>query len=201
MRRSQFDYHSYRGRKSASFWLKWIALVLAILVVLAVAFLLWGQKYISYTDDGLRVDLPFFQSEPKQPDVSDLDVIDQEPGSDSSDQGDTSQPQEQEPQEKTSANAVNVSLASILDGSAAQQVQQQGGDSVVVDMKNDQGQLGWKSQQSLASAVQSEAQDDQVNEKLKSWNEGDVYTVARMSCFRDEAIGGQMAYTLQTTSG
>lgn len=201
MRRSQFDYHSYRGRKSASFWLKWIALVLAILVVLAVAFLLWGQKYISYTDDGLRVDLPFFQSEPKQPDVSDLDVIDQDPGSDSSDQGDTSQPQEQEPQEKTSANGVNVSLASILDGSAAQQVQQQGGDSVVVDMKNDQGQLGWKSQQSLASAVQSEAQDDQVNEKLKSWNEGDVYTVARMSCFRDEAIGGQMAYTLQTTSG
>lgn len=201
MRRSQFDYHSYRGRKSASFWLKWIALVLAILVVLAVAFLLWGQKYISYTDDGLRVDLPFFQSEPKQPDVSDLDVIDQDPGSDSSDQGDTSQPQEQEPQEKTSANGVNVSLASILDGSAAQQVQQQGGDSIVVDMKNDQGQLGWKSQQSLASAVQSEAQDDQVNEKLKSWNEGDVYTVARMSCFRDEAIGGQMAYTLQTTSG
>ena len=201
MRRSQFDYHSYRGRKSASFWLKWIALVLAILVVLAVAFLLWGQKYISYTDDGLRVDLPFFQSEPKQPDVSDLDVIDQDPGSDSSDQGDTSQPQEQEPQEKTSANGVNVSLDSILDGNAAQQVQQQGGDSVVVDMKNDQGQLGWKSQQSLASAVQSEAQDDQVNEKLKSWNEGDVYTVARMSCFRDEAIGGQMAYTLQTTSG
>ena len=53
--------------------------MLAILVVLAVAFLLWGQKYISYTDDGLRVDLPFFQSEPKQPDVSDLDVIDQDP--------------------------------------------------------------------------------------------------------------------------
>ena len=60
--------------------------MMEILLVLAVAFLLWGQKYISYTDDGLRVDLPFFQSEPKQPDVSDLDVIDQDPGSDSSDQ-------------------------------------------------------------------------------------------------------------------
>lgn len=202
MRRSQFDYHSYRGRKTASFWLKWIALVLAILVVLAVAFLLWGQQYISYTDNGLRVNFPFSNHESKDPDVGNLDVIDQEPGDgsgDTSDQGDTSQ--EQQPQEKTSSKAVNASLSSILDGSAAQLVQEQEADSVVVDMKNDQGQLGWKSQQSLASAVQSEAQDDQVNEKLKSWNEGNVYTVARMSCFRDEAVGGQMAYTLQTTSG
>lgn len=93
MRRSQFDYHSYRGRKTASFWLKWIALVLAILVVLAVAFLLWGQQYISYTDNGLRVNFPFSDHQSEDPDVGNLDVIDQEPGDgsgDTSDQGDTS---------------------------------------------------------------------------------------------------------------
>lgn len=202
MRRSQFDYHSYRGRKSASDWLKWIALVLAILVVLAVAVLLWGQKYISYTDNGLRVDLPFFHSEPKQPDVGDLSVVEQDPADSSSSQGDSSQEEQpQQTQTSSASAAVNVPLSALLDGSAAQLVEQQGGDSVVVDMKNDQGQLGWNSQQSLASAVQSEAKDQQVNEKLTSWNQGDVYTVARMSCFRDETVGGQMDYTLQTTSG
>lgn len=202
MRRSQFDYHSYRGRKSSSDWLKLIALVLAILVALAVVVLLVGQKYISYTDNGLRVDLPFFHSEPKQDEAGNISVIEQDPNSDasdSSDQEDTSQ--EQQPQTLTSNAAVQVSLSAILDGSAAQQVQQQSADSVVVDMKNDQGQLGWSSHQSLASALQAEAKDTQVNEKLESWNQGDVYTVARMSCFRDEAVGGQMAYTLQTTSG
>lgn len=202
MRRSQFDYHSYRGRKSASDWLKLIALVLAILVVLAVAVLLVGQKYISYTDKGLRVDLPFFQSEPKQDDGDKINVVEGDPNSDtsdSSDQGDTSQ--EEQPQVQTSSAILQVPLSAILDGSAAQLAQQQGADSVIVDMKNDKGQLGWSSQQALASARQTDAQDAQINEKLESWNQGDVYTVARMSCFLDEAVGSQMAYTLQTTSG
>ena len=55
--------------------LKWIALVLAILVVLAVAFLLWGQRYISYTDNGLRVNFPFSDHESKDPDVGNLDGV------------------------------------------------------------------------------------------------------------------------------
>ena len=62
MRRSQFDYHSYRGRKTTTDWLKRIALVLAILVVLLVAALLLGQPFFSYTDDGLKVNLPFFSA-------------------------------------------------------------------------------------------------------------------------------------------
>ena len=119
--------------------------------------------------------------------------------SDSSDQGDTSQ--EEQPQVQTSSAILQVPLSAILDGSAAQLAQQQGADSVIVDMKNDKGQLGWSSQQALASARQTDAQDAQINEKLESWNQGDVYTVARMSCFLDEAVGSQMAYTLQTTSG
>lgn len=199
VRRSQFDYRSYRGRKSAGDWLKWIALVLAILVVLAVGVLLWGQQYISYTDQGLRVDLPFLHSQPKQPDLGEDSTGRQDPGTDTSDQQTPDQPEQ--PPEQTAARGLSVSLSALLDGSAAQLAQQQGADSVVVEMKNDQGQLGWHSQQELAAALQPEAQDEQVNEKLKVWNQGDIYTVARISCFRDETVGGQMAYTLQTTSG
>ena len=203
MRRSQFDYHTYRGRKSASDWLKLIALVLAILVVLAAGVLLVGQKYISYTDNGLRVDLPFFHSEQKPDSGDQIDVVDQDPGSetgDGSQSGDASQPQ-QPVQTQSSNAALQVSLSALLDGSAAQLAQEQGADSVVVDMKNDRGQLGWSSQQTLGASLQTQAQDAQINEKLQTWNKGDVYTVARLSCFLDEEVGGQMSYTLQTTSG
>lgn len=201
MGRSRFDYRSYRGRRSASDWLKWIALVLAILVVLAVAALLWGQKYVTYTDKGLEVHLPFFSQEKKEEeDPGNVNIVVGEP---EKSQEEEEQPQEEQPQEEKTqaAAAVQVTLASLLDGSAAQQIQEQGGDGAVVDMKNDQGQLGWQSQQSLATAFQPEAQDQQVNDKLQTWNQGDVYTVARLSCFRDETVGGQMDYTLQTTSG
>lgn len=196
MRRSRFDYHTYRGRGTASDWLKRIALVLAILVVLAVAFLFWVQPYVTYTDNGLKIDLPFLQENSEQHDAGNISVIEQDPGEN---QTDTSQ--EQQPQGQTAQAAIQVPLSALLDGTAVQLVEAQGGDGVVVDMKNDQGQLGWSSKQSLASAVQPEAQDPQINDKLKSWNDGDVYTIARMSCFRDESVGGQMTYTLQTVSG
>lgn len=194
----RFDYHTYRGRRTLNDWLKWIACVLAILVVLAVAFLLWGQQYISYTDNGVRVDLPFFQNEGKQPGGENISVIDQQPGGDSSSQ---ENPSQEQTQTKTSAAAVQVPLSALLDGTATQRVQVQGGDSIIVDMKNDQGQLGWSSQQDLASALQADAQDELINQKLQAWNQGEIYTVARMSCFRDEAVGGQMEYTLSTKSG
>ena len=47
MRRTKFDYRSYHGKRTATDWLKWIALILAILAALAVAVLLWGQKYFT----------------------------------------------------------------------------------------------------------------------------------------------------------
>ena len=76
MRRTKFDYRSYHGRKTATDWLKWIALILAILAALAVAALLWGQKYFNYTDEGLKLTLPFFQQEsPKPADPGQVDVV------------------------------------------------------------------------------------------------------------------------------
>ena len=65
---------------------------------------------------------------------------------------------------------------------------------------NDQGALGWQSQQALASALQEGVDSGTVNAALTAWNEGDVYTVARLSCFRDEALGSNMDYTLRTSS-
>ena len=88
--RSQFDYHSYRGRTTVTDWLKRIALVLAVLVVILVAVLFFGQGSISYTDEGLRIHWPFSQqSEPQTPDPGNVTVIEGDPAAlpDSSQEG------------------------------------------------------------------------------------------------------------------
>ena len=128
-----------------------------------------------------------------------MTVIEGDPAAlpDSSQEGETTPPEE--PQADASS-ILSVSLASLLDGSAAQLAQETGADGVVVTMKDDQGALGWQSQQALASALQEGVDSGTVNAALTAWNEGDVYTVARLSCFRDEALGSNMDYTLRTSS-
>ena len=198
--KSQFDYHSYRGRTTVTDWLKRIALVLAVLVVILVAVLFFGQGSISYTDEGLRIHWPFSQqSDPQTPDPGNVTVIEGDPAAlpDASQEGETTPPEE--PQEDASS-ILSVSLSSLLDGSAAQLAQEAGADGVVITMKDDQGALGWQSQQALASALQEGVDSGTVNVALTAWNEGDVYTVARLSCFRDEALGSNMDYTLRTSS-
>ena len=94
--KSQFDYHSYRGRTTVTDWLKRIALVLAVLVVILVAVLFFGQGSISYTDEGLRIHWPFSQqSEPQTPDPGNVTVIEGDPAAlpDSSQEGETTPPE------------------------------------------------------------------------------------------------------------
>ena len=150
MRRTKFDYRSYHGRKTATDWLKWIALILAILAALAVAALLWGQKNFNYTDEGLKLTLPFFQLEsPKPADPGQVDVvIEEEPEP----KEDASQPVEPpKPEEATAAAA--VPLSALLDGSAAALAAQAVANSVVVEMTDAQGRRGWQAEQPLAWAA------------------------------------------------
>ena len=135
--KSQFDYHSYRGRTTVTDWLKRIALVLAVLVVILVAVLFFGQGSISYTDEGLRIHWPFSQqSEPQTPDPGNVAVIEGDPAAlpDSSQEGETTPPEE--PQADASS-ILSVSLPSLLDGSAAQLAQEAGADGVVITMKDE----------------------------------------------------------------
>ena len=203
MHRSKFDYRSYRGRTTMTDWLKRIALILAVLVILAVAVLVVGQDFITYTDDGIRFHLPFSsQSEGAQlPDPGNVNVIEGDPSA----LPDASQEEAEEPVQapvETQANALlSVPLSALTDGSAAQLAQEAGADGILVDMKNAAGALGWQSQQALASTLQEGVDSSTINGALTAWNEGDVYTAAKVSCFRDEALGSNMEYTLRTSSG
>lgn len=82
MKRSSNRFGGYRGRRTSTDILKTIAVVLAVLVVLMLAVLFWGQRYLIYTDDGPRLDLPFFQQEDREPlpDPGDVSYVDLSPG-------------------------------------------------------------------------------------------------------------------------
>lgn len=70
-------YNGYRGRPGAKDVLKLAAALLVLLTVLAAAVLMFAQRYIIYTDDGVRLELPFFRREEiPMPDASvSVDII------------------------------------------------------------------------------------------------------------------------------
>lgn len=195
--KSQFDYHSYRGRTTFTDWLKRIALILAILVVVAVVALLALQPFASYTSGGLQWNLPFFsQDEPQSSSSGEYTILEQDPDT----QPDTSQEEPLSPEPTAQASSLlSVPLSAVLDGSAEQLAQEAGADGVVAVMKDDAGALGWQSGQSLASQTLPGV-DESANTALTQWCQGEVYTAARLSCFRDEALGSNMSYTLRTSS-
>lgn len=57
------QYNGYRGRPGVREILKITAVLLAVLGVLTAAVLLYAQRYIIYTDDGIRLELPFSRGE------------------------------------------------------------------------------------------------------------------------------------------
>ena len=52
-------------------------------------------------------------------------------------------------------------------------------------MKADDGSLGYVSALEVAEQAGASASDPELNQAIQNWNAGNVYTVARVSCFRD----------------
>lgn len=67
---SRRRYSSYHGQTGAKNILKAVACLLVVVLLLVLAGLLFGQRYLVYTDDGVRLELPFFQREQTPPDTS-----------------------------------------------------------------------------------------------------------------------------------
>ncbi len=180
MRGKRFVYGSYRGRRSTTDVLKTVALILAVLVVLAVAGVWIAQKYIVYDDGGYHLELPFFQKEGPAQEPEDFRVA-VEPAA--------SQPEETPEEGEPLLAAVTVPLSAVEDGSAEALAAQAGANSVLLDMKTDRGQLGFVSQLAMAASAGVNAGQADINRQLQALNSGELYTVARLSCFRDEALG------------
>ena len=200
MRREYNRYSGYRGRSTTTDKLRVIAIVLFVLVLLAVAALLIGQRYIVYTDDGIRLELPFLdREEAKQPpeDLENLEVVVEplEPEEET--------PAETPPEEEKVLwlNAVTLPLEAVMDGTAADQARKLGANAIVLDMKTDLGQLGYRSQLPLAEQFGVNHADSEINGKLGELSGGEFYLIARLSCFRDHALAEELAYAIETNPG
>ena len=201
MSRSRNGVGGYRGRRTVGDVLRWIAIALGVVVVLVLAGLVFGQQYIEYTDDGIRLELPF-GSDHEKPDKKPDDVeIVEKPSLD--EEGDSSQTEEEPPAPASQAmKALELPLSAILDGTAAQQLEAAGANALVVEMKTLKGNLNWVSQEphALSSGVNSTVAG--INETLKQFNSGEVYTIARVTCFADDiAPYYKMAMGLRSGGG
>lgn len=184
MGRSQRGYNSYRGRRSLTDVLKIVAAVLGVLVVLLLAAL-----WLSRGENGFPLKLPILSQQEDEPSGSGQDV--QGEGTDpAGTEGEPEEPasSEEEPEQESALTALELPLSAIQDGSAAAQLEQAGANALVLTMKDEEGMLAWDAQQSLARSCGVNAADGAIQEQLVSWNQGEVYTVARVCCFRDNTI-------------
>ena len=183
----QKRYQEYRGRRSrGSLALKIIAVLLAQILVAGVVFVVFLNGRVEYTDEGVRLVLPWTGGETTPsptPGVSAPPVIiTDEPDPDSPEGPEGGLPV---------IGAVTVTPDQLTDGAAAQAVSAAGGNALVVEMKNEYGRLAWRSSSDLAAALGVNAADDSVARAVSALaEEGELYLVARVVCFRDQALAG-----------
>lgn len=175
MRRDSYD--AYHGRNRFGTFLKVLIVVLVLLLAAAVAALLFLEPYFVYSSDGVRLELPFFQNkDDPDPDTSAPAVV-------------VTTPQAtQTPEPEPEFRGVMLNRTALYDGTAPSQAEQAGATAVIFDMKADDGTLGYISQQALAQETQVSASDPAINAAVQLLNSGDLYTVARVSCFRDNTV-------------
>lgn len=197
----QKHYQEYRGRRSRGRTvLKIIAVALALILLAGIVFIVFLNGRVEYTDDGVRLVLPWSDSrgsappESAAPSAPPVIITGEEPDS---------TPSEEPVSGPEVIGAVEVTAAQLVDGTAAQAVADAGGNALVVEMKNEYGRLSWRSSSDVAAVLGVNAADDSVAQAVSALAEtGEIYLVARVTCFRDQALAGaDMGGPLMTRGG
>lgn len=169
-------YESYHGRSRGRTALKILIGVLLALLVLSVAALFFLEPYIRYSADGVRLELPFFgrgETEPDPPEGTiPIQVTTPAP---------TPTPT---PEPEDDFRAVELPADALTDGTAQARLEAAGGTAAVFPMKGIDGVLAYQSQTALGTWSAGET----VNQAIQTLNGGELYTVARISCFRDNTL-------------
>ena len=184
MRRFQRGYSSYRGRRTLTDVLKFVAAVLGVLVVVLLV-VIWFNR----SGSGFPLKLPVVSQQDDTHSGSEDSQSGSQANPDSPDEG------QQDPdvsgnqaEQENRMTALELPVSAVLDGSAAAQLDQAGANALVLTMKDEEGMLAWNSQQPLAQSCGVSAGDEDVQAQLLAWNQGEVYTVARVCCFRDNTV-------------
>lgn len=192
-------YGSYRGRSAGKRFARILGISLIILVVLALIAYIYLQQFLIISDDGVHLEFPFASSAPPEPaptpTAAEPPVIETpEP---------TPTPAPTPTPEPVGYHPVPLPTEALYDGSAPALIEQAGGDSALFDMKADDGSLRYIS--ALDNAVNGGLNPNDVsrNAAILALNQTDgLYTVARVSCFKDHGLI-QYSYDLaiHTNSG
>lgn len=179
-RRNRMGYKGYQGRGGgASRFLKVVVGVLAILVVGGGGYLLAlnnGGALPSWLPQGQTTDTPQTSAPASDAPASDA------PATDSPTPSPSQEPEAEE------IRAVDVTVSQLLDGSAQVLAQQADCDAVVVQVKGEWGTLQWPSQVSLAQQLNTVSSTQSLTQALRALAAQDIYLVARVDCFRDQAL-------------
>lgn len=187
MRRDGYD--PYHGRSRGRTALKILIGILLAALVLSVAALLLLEPYIRYSADGVRVELPFFQStgeeEPEPPAGSvPIQVVTPEP---------TPSPT---PEPEETFRGLSLSLEQLEE--AGDLLEAAGADAAILTMKDAEGALSYQSQTAWGT---SSAQDG-VNDTITAFTGGELYAAAYLSCFRDNTLPrADRALSIHSSSG
>lgn len=200
-------FQAYHGRRSsrAGTALKWVVVFLLAVLVVAVAVYFLLQEWLVYDDAGVRVVPPWLQEErgpagPANPANPAGPTAEQSPQQTVL----VIQPEPEPTLRELAAQrlqAVEVTPAVLLSGGAGEQVLAAGANAVLVDLKGEDGMLGYVSGVELAASLGASGSDTAVNRALEKLVEGEAYTVARLSCFRDRKLGNTDACALLSYSG
>lgn len=156
-----------------------LKIVVILLLLVLAAFLVFSKVLggsVKIVDGKLDFILPGSQTErpsadPEESETPPLVII--EP---SEEPTWTVDPEEPDPVPQV-ISAIEVSVEGLLDGTAVQQAADAGANAVVVTMKPTSGELAWSGEDTAVSdAVQVLAQ------------ESELHLVARVACFRDQAL-------------
>lgn len=195
---SSYGYDSYRGRGGARTFLKALIVLLVVILLLAVAAFFLLQKYMVYSDDGkARLELPWLQTAPVEEDpalpsapLATQDVV-------------TVSVQPTDEPLLVTESVKGATLAeSVLTGEALSPAAVDGLTAAVFDMKGDDGLLRYASQLPVSASLRVTSQPDSRNEAIRAVTAGELPTVARISCLRDNHVPRQdHSMSLRTASG
>ena len=187
MRRNGYD--SYHGRSRVRTFLKVLIVLLLVVLAVAVGALLWLEPYIDYSANGIQINLPFFQQKEPAPATGAPVVV-------------TTPEPTPTPEPEEDFRGILLPNSALYDGTAAQRVEAAGATAALFDMKADDGSLGYISGLALAIQAEASAADPALNAAIQLLNGGEVYTVARVSCFRDNLVPrSDMSLAIHTNAG
>lgn len=199
-RRRRGNFQTYYGRRPSrgTSFLKWIIVFLLAVLVVAVGVYFLLQEGLVYDKDGVHLVLPWNREEPVEPSTT------PSPSPEPSEPVIIIEP-EPEPTLRELAQenlqAVEVTLTGLLSGHAAEQVVTAGGNAALLEMKRPDGTLNYVSSVDLAVSAGASGSDTAVNLIIRDLIKEDIYTIAKVSCFRDHLLGADSAYALLTNSG